>query len=463
MHRTGIYRRIAEAILATSLAALLVAACGGGGGDGAPSSVAAGSTVSASARWSVPNELEFLPGKAEYPSVAMSAAGDVIAVFAQQSGGRNAVHAVHGHADTMRFGPVRAIDDPATSAHTPQVLLGKALPATQLAINPATGDAMAVWSATSASGSHVWAARYHRSSDAWSAPVKLDAAAAGASYPHVAMNAQGNAVAIWSEAAGSDAPRGVSIAYYSNGTWGRPVRLSTRETGDAPQAGMDAAGNAIVAWSEKDANGNYDIVATRILAGGTVQGSVVVDALAAAASMPALAVEPNGHALLAWVQSDGTGASVHASRRTGEAWSAPQRLENLSHASFAPAAVLNNSGGFVAWEQEYAAGFTGHAYAARLSANGWEEPVMVYTRGGYMPVIRMQDNGDALMIWLAANTQYARYSAAASRWSEVTNLSPYNCGNGHALAMDAASGKAFAAWIPSACARADDVFGSFFR
>lgn len=449
--------------IAILIATALVAACGGGGDDAAPPAVAASSTVSASARWSAPVQLESLPGKVEFPSVAMSAGGETIAVYAQRNGERNVVFAVHGNADPMRFGAPRAIDNPSTSAQAPLSFTGKSQSATRVEMNPATGDAIAVWSATSAATPHVWAARYVRSSDAWSAPVQLDTAAGGASYPVVAMNARGDAVAIWSEAASGDLPRSVKLAYYSGTAWTQSIRLSTRATAEAPQAGIDASGTATAAWVEKDAAGNDDIVAARIGSNGIVQAARVLDTSAAPASFPALAVAPNGNALVAWVQSDGSSGSIHASRYAGS-WSAPERIESLPHESFAPAAALNDAGGFVAWEQEEAAGFSGRAYAARLNASiRWEEPVMVYNRGGSMPVIRLQDNGDAMMIWLAAHTQYARFSSASSRWSDVTNLSPYNCGNGHAIALDAGSGKAFATWIPSLCGRSEDLWGAVFK
>lgn len=445
--------------------ALLVAGCGGGGGDGGTSTaVASESAVGANASWTMPVELERESGKAEHPSVGMSANGDVVAVFAQQAGERLAVYAVHGNVNTERFGTPRLIDNPSTSAQRPLLSLGRTRPATQVATNPATGDAIAVWSASAGGIAHVWSARYVRASDAWSAPVQLDTNAAGATMPIVAMNAQGNAIAIWSEAASGEIPRGVSMAYFTHAAWSRPVRLSARTTGDAPQAGIDGSGNAIAAWTEKDASGADNVVAARIGSTGAVQGSTIVDASDAPASLPAVAVAPNGNALLSWVQSDGSNSSVHASRYTGSTWTAAQRIENLADESYAPAVALNNAGGFVAWEQQFSGGFTGHAYVARLNAaNEWEAPVLVYNRGGYMPVVRMRDNGDAMMTWLAGHTQYARFSASTSRWSDVTNVSAYNCGSGHALAMDATSGKAFAAWIPSNCGRAYDLFGTFFK
>ena len=438
--------------------AALAAGCGGGGGGDTPEPAATlpSSSVSTPPAWTVDTPFEKQPGKAEYPSVAIAANSDTITVFAQQEGARMAVFAVHGNAISAEIGHPRIIDRPDTSAHTSQRLHGKFLTATQVAMNPATGDALAVWSATASGQPQVWAAHYIRAADTWNAPVRLDTVT-GASWPVVAMNAQGQAIAAWSEA------DGVSAAYFAAGSWRSPARLSAGAA-DMPQAGIDAAGNALVAWVEKDAAGIGNIHAARMTSAGTASPARIVDVLAAPASLPSVAVAPNGNALVAWLQDDGNGSSVHASRFAAGVWSPPAVIENRPGSSYAPFAALNDGGGFVAWEQGATETSTASAYAARLDASGaWSTPVNVYNRGGFMPIVRLRDNGDAMMVWLAAHTQVATWSAASSAWSAVTNLAPYNCGNGHALAMDAAGGRAVAAWVPSNCSRNNDVYGAFYR
>lgn len=449
--------RLRMAGIGAALVAAFAAGCGGGGGDSqAPSTTRGSSAVEPPLNWTVDAPFENQPGKAEYPSVAIASSGETIAVFAQQTESRLAVHAVHGNANSARNNAPRILDRPDTSAQAPYRTTGKFQSATQVAMNPATGDAIAVWSATAGSVPQVWAAAYSRAADIWHAPVRLDTSSTGASYPVVAMNAQGNAVAAWTESAS------VNAAYFSGGSWRNTVRLSALAA-QAPQAGIDAAGNALVAWVERDASGNDNIMASDVTAAGPAPARIL-DTVAAPASMPSVAVAPNGNALVAWVQDDGSGSSILASLRSGGTWSAPTRIESRPGSSYAPSAALNNTSGFVAWEQADTEVPSGSAYAARMDATGaWSAPVLVYNRGGAMPVIRLRDNGDAMLVWLASHTQFATWSAATSSWSPVVNLAPYNCGNGHSLAMDAASGKAVAAWIPSNCARNNDVYGAFYR
>lgn len=443
--------------MAMALLAVLAGGCGGAGNAPEPVTTLPSSSTNPSPAWTIDAPFENEAGKAEYPSVAIAANGDTITVFAQQSGSRLAVYAVHGNAVIAGIGSPRLIDRPDTSAQPSLRANGKFLTATHVAMNTATGDALAVWSATAGATPQVWSARYARASDTWHAPVRLDTAPAGASYPVIAMNAQGNAIAAWNEAGA------VSAAYFTAGSWRSPVRLSAGAAG-TPQAGIDSSGNAWIAWLEKDASGADNIVASRMISAGSISPARILDTLAAPAAMPSLAVAPNGNVLAAWLQDDGNGNSVHAIRFSGGTWSSPAAIESHPGNSYAPFAALNDSGGFVAWEQETVQASSGSAYAARVDAAGaWSVPVNVYNRGGFMPVVRLRDNGDAMMVWLAAHTQYATWLAATGAWSSVVNLAPYNCGSGHALAMDAASGKAIAAWIPVNCSRNNDLYGAFYR
>jgi len=448
MKRMGIRARTGSAVVA-----MLVAACGGGSGAAGPATTLASSNTNPSPAWTIDAPFENEAGKAEYPSVAIAANGDTITVFAQHAGSRLAVFAVHGNVNSAEIRSPRLIDRPDISAQPSLRSGAKFHTATQVAMSTATGDAIAVWSATAGAVPHVWAASYSRASDTWGTPIRVDSAAAGAAYPVLAMNAQGNAIAAWSE--GSS----VSAAYFAAGSWRNPARLSAAEA-NSPQVGIDAAGNALVAWVEKDASGADNIVVSRLAATGMVAPPRVIDVLAAPASMPSVAVAQNGNALAAWLQDGG----VHVSRFAGGAWSAPASIGNQPGRSYAPFAALNDGGGFVAWEQETPEASSASAYAARVNGAGaWSAPVNVYNRGGFMPLVRLRDNGDAMMVWLAAHTQFATWSASTGGWSSVVNLAPYNCGNGHALAMDAASGKAVAAWIPSNCSRNNDVYGAFYR
>jgi hypothetical protein len=443
--------------IAMALLAALAGGCGGGGSAPEPVTTLPSSSTNPSPAWTIDAPFENEAGKSEYPSVAIAANGDTITMFAQQAGTRLAVYAVHGNAISAGIGAPRLIDRPDTSAQPSLRSGGKFQTATQVAMNTATGDALAVWGATAGGVPQIWTAIYSRASDTWHPPARLDNAPAGASYPVVAMNAQGNAIAAWSEAGG------VSAAYFTAGAWRSPVQLSVG-TAAAPQAGIDSAGNALIAWMEKDASGLDNIVAARMTAAGIASPARILDSLAAPAAAPSVAVAPNGNALVAWLQDDGNGNSVHASRFAGGTWSSPAAIETQPGSSYAPFAALNDSGGFVAWEQETVQAASGSAYAARMDAAGaWSVPVNVYNRGGFMPVVRLRDNGDAMMVWLAAHTQYATWSASTGGWSSVVNLAPYNCGSGHALAMDGASGKAIAAWIPVNCSRNNDVYGAFYR
>jgi hypothetical protein len=123
--------------------------------------------------------------------------------------------------------------------------------------NNAAGDVFVVWEQgrTLADSSHefsVGTARFDAGAGTWSGPATLATHTSYLSWPQVALDNSGNALAVWDrdESAGSSA-RGVWFNA-STGTWGAPALLDETGTGDISDivVAMDGNGNAEVAWYE---------------------------------------------------------------------------------------------------------------------------------------------------------------------------------------------------------------------
>lgn len=78
------------------------------------------------------------------------------------------------------------------------------------------------------------------SAGAWLAPVDLSASEANASGARVAVNPRGDAVAVWSAGVVQSAVR------VAGGAWQPPVDLSAPD--GVPHVAIDARGNAIAVW-----------------------------------------------------------------------------------------------------------------------------------------------------------------------------------------------------------------------
>jgi hypothetical protein len=147
----------------------------------------------------------------------------------------------------------------------------------------------------------------------WSSPVDIDHGEPGnAIRAEVAMNENGDAVAVWEQ---RDGPlRHVASNRYDKSTgWGQAEYAgfdtdSTPEYTPLPKVGIDDNGNAIAVWKRFEAN-RYGIWASR-LEGGVWGTAVNIDpADKVDAFMAEMAMDAEGNAVVVWMQYDRSGGT----------------------------------------------------------------------------------------------------------------------------------------------------------
>jgi hypothetical protein len=120
-----------------------------------------------------------------------------------------------------------------------------------LAVGP-SGDAMAVWSQPVTTAEDIVVDRFVPGTG-WGTPQLIEADSGNAFGPQVALDPAGNAVAVWAQ---SDGTRVNIVAnrFTPAGNWGTPQIIDNDTVSDAtgPAVELDAAGNAIAAWSQSD-------------------------------------------------------------------------------------------------------------------------------------------------------------------------------------------------------------------
>lgn len=92
----------------------------------------------------------------------------------------------------------------------------------------------------------------------------------------------------------------------SNGNWSAPVQLSAGLAGTAQdiRAVSDAAGNAIVVWTQRPQGGVNDLYAAQLSATtGSFSSPALLESNAGAVGAPALAINGAGVAVVAWLQT----------------------------------------------------------------------------------------------------------------------------------------------------------------
>ena len=72
--------------------------------------------------------------------------------------------------------------------------------------------------------------------------------------PQVAFDASGNAVVVWQQSDGTRYNIWSNRYTASTGLWGTAALIETDNAGDAnnPQVAIDASGNALAVWSQSD-------------------------------------------------------------------------------------------------------------------------------------------------------------------------------------------------------------------
>jgi hypothetical protein len=161
----------------------------------------------------------------------------------------------------------------------------------------------------------------------WLAPSKLSSAGVSAEAPQVSVDAQGDALSVWSRAGvleASGRPAG-------GPTWQTALALSDpKKEAFAPQVALDGRGDAVAAWESLEA-GEYSVEASsRSGLTGAWQTPVTVKKLGTELPMdarPDLAVNSAGEAVLVWVRVHLTEHAVEgAVRALGGSWQKPETI-----------------------------------------------------------------------------------------------------------------------------------------
>jgi PKD domain/Putative metal-binding motif len=163
-----------------------------------------------------------------------------------------------------------------------------------------SGNAVSVWSHWNGSAYDVQGATRAAASDSWN-QLPAFGQSAGASYgnePQVAVDPNGNAVAIWR--ASNNTIQAASRA--AGGSFGAPQTGISAPTAYSPHVLLDPSGKAIAIWQRQDSDGSRIESAVRPLGGSF--GSVRAISGQSSADSPALAVDGLGNALAVWPYHD---------------------------------------------------------------------------------------------------------------------------------------------------------------
>ena len=228
----------------------------------------------------------------------------------------------------------------------------------QIAVD-ASGNALAVWSLYDGTRSNIWANRFTATTDSWGTATLIETDNAGsARSPKLAYDIGGNALAVWHQSDGTRSNIWANRFSAATSSWGTATLIETDNLGAAssPQIAFDGSGNALAVWNQSDGT-RKNIWANRFAAATSNWGTAVLietDNLGDALDSQ-IAFDANGNALTVWSQFDGIRYNIWANRFTAatSSWGNAALIEtDNAGGAFSPQIAFDASGNALAvWRQ----------------------------------------------------------------------------------------------------------------
>ena len=443
----GFRRRGFFTVFSTMVTLLVIASCGGGGDGSSPAPPPPPSSPS----WGMAELIETdNAGSAYSPKIAFDADGNAIAVWDQDDGILRNIWA--NYFDGAAWGTAELIEtDNADSAYGPQIAFD------------AAGNAIAVWY----QDYDIWANYFDGA--AWGAAELIETDNAGdADSPKIAIDANGNAIAVWNQ---SDGTRyNIWANYFDGAAWGTAELIETDNTGNAyyPKIAIDAAGNAIAVWYQFDGT-RYNIWANYFDGAAWGTAELIETDNAGDAGGPQIAFDAAGNAIAVWYQDDGTRENIWANYFDGTDWGTAELIEtdNAGYASI-PQIAFDAAGNAIAvWVQSD--GSRRNIWANYFDGAAWGTAELIETdnagdAGG--PQIAVDATGNAIAVW--AQDDGTRYNIWANcfdgaTWGTAELIETDDAGDAWVpqIAVDG-DGNAIAAWVQNDGTR-NNIWANYFK
>jgi len=268
----------------------------------------------------------------------------------------------------------------------------------------------------------------------WLPPVAISEASDHTGAPHVVLDSEGNATAVWDRWNGVDTV--VESAYRPAGEgWEAPVDLSEPELegevipgahdASAPRIAVDRNGNVTVIWERYAGTNLMLLQAVERPAGGSWTAPVdIAEFSQGAAPEPWIAVDWEGNATAVWKQGNVITSSFHP---FAGGWGEPTPLSDEE--SFTPQAAMDARGDTtVVWMHHDGPHYVVES-AYRPEGGAWEAPTLVSESGeeGGNPQVALDAKGDSLVVWRGSveGEEFARaaYRPQGESWGPATNVS----------------------------------------
>ncbi len=270
--------------------------------------------------------------------------------------------------------------------------------------------------------------------------VGVSASADSAEWPSLALDADGNPVVAWTDYRSEEYR--VRVTRWTGSRWEEFPRILIAGGGQHPTGptdrtplALDPAGHPVVAWRDRS-NGNWEIHLRRWngleweeLAGSATGGGV--SATAGISILPAMALDPSGRPIVAWMDNASGNHEIYLKRFDGRSWvelagsATGGGVSAMPGHSTNPAVAVDAAGRpIVAW-QEHAARKS-DIYLRRWTGAAWVEMAGSGSPGGIsrtpsdagQPEIAIDPGGNPVVAW-GVTIGHPNEEVYVRRWTGV--------------------------------------------
>ena len=384
--------------------------------------------------------------------VAVGANGDTVAVWQYyRADGRTAVQAA-----------TRPAGGPWSTQYLSALTGGRDALYPDVAVD-AAGNAVAVWQRSDDQGKTFVQAATRPAGDVWSEPQRL-APDESVDRLQVAMDGQGNALAVWSSEAGVR-----TASRPAGGMWSPAQKIPT--AGGFSEFALNRQGDAVVVWNE-----GRVIKSVSRSAQGEWTPAVAVSGNDVELQSPQVALDARGKAVAVWKRDasrNGGPRTVQAAvRPPGETtWGTASDLSSADQIAATPRVAMDGQGNALAvWAASDPAPTSSSMtlnsviQAASLPANdsgGWaRKDLSSPAQNNSKPQVAVNARGDAVVVWerlqgvvLFGSANSQRYVVGTSRpagggWGEPRDVGRTTFDRFPQVAIDE-QGNAAAVWSPA--------------
>jgi hypothetical protein len=335
-------------------------------------------------------------GSAFEPRIVFDSRGGAVVVWRQLNGANVRVQATFRQPGNGSFEPPQTISADGQSAGSPKVAID------------GQGNAIAVWEGSVGTNRRIQAA-VRRAGKQFQLPETISESGGVTSEPQLAIDGQGNPIVVWQRFDGTN--RRIQAAFRAAA---QTISLAGEDAVFAPQVKFDAHGNAVAIWRGRD-DVNNRIQAAFRPAGGSFRLPQIISSAGQSDNSPEVAVDGQGNAVAIWERRDGTDRRIQAAfRPAGGSFGPPQTLSTDDDNILEQQLALDGQGSAVAvwlWKRD---GANDRIQAALRPAGGNFSPPQTLSTGETIEALRLAVNGqgNALVVWERRDGTNDRIQAA---------------------------------------------------